>query len=65
LKRTNIIAVFVDKDVYQSSKNDIEWYATDYVQQRISNSKALVLPINTQNFKSIDLVRMLENMYFD
>jgi hypothetical protein len=60
-----LIAVFVDKDVYQNSKNSIERYATDYIQQRVSNSKALILPINTQNFKAIDLVRMLENMYFD
>lgn len=59
------MAVFVDKDIYQNAKSDIEWYATDYIQQRISNSKALVLPINTQNFKAIDVVRMLENMYFD
>lgn len=65
LKRTNLIAVFVDKDIYQNSKNDIERYATDYIQKRVSNSKALVLPINIQNFKAIDLVRMLENMYFD
>ncbi|MDD3263232.1 MAG: VCBS repeat-containing protein [Candidatus Absconditabacteria bacterium] len=65
MNRTNLIAVFVDKDVYQNSKNSIERYATDYIQQRVSNSKALILPINTQNFKAIDLVRMLENMYFD
>lgn len=63
--RTNLVAIFVDKDVYQNSKSYIEWYATDYIQQRISNSKALILPINTKNFKAIDLVRMLENMYFD
>jgi len=60
-----LIAVFVDKEVYQNAKNNIERYATDYIQQRVSNSKALILPINTQNFKAIDLVRMLENMYFD
>jgi len=60
-----LVAVFVDKDVYQNSKSSIEWYATDYIQQRVSNSKAIVLPINIQNFKAIDLVRMLENMYFD
>jgi hypothetical protein len=60
-----LVAVFVDKDIYQNTKSDIERYATDYIQQRISNSKAIVLPINVENFKAIDLVRMLENMYFD
>ena len=65
LKRTHLVAVFVDKDIYQDAKSDVEWYATDYIQKRISNSKALVLPINTKNFKAIDLVKMLENMYFD
>jgi hypothetical protein len=65
IDRTNLVAVFVDKDIYASSKSDIEWYATQYIQQRISNSKALVMPINTENFKAIDLVRMLENIYFD
>jgi hypothetical protein len=65
LDRTHLVAVFVDKDIYQDTKSDIERYATDYIQQRISNSKAIVLPINVENFKAIDLVRMLENMYFD
>lgn len=65
LDRTHLVAVFVDKDIYQDAKSDIERYATEYIQQRISNSKAIVLPINTQNFKAIDVVRMLENMYFD
>lgn len=63
--KTNLIAVFVDKNIYQESKSDIEWYSKDYIQQKISNSKALVLPINVENFGAIDLVRMLENLYFD
>lgn len=65
LERTHLVAVFVDKDIYQDTKTDVEWYATSYIQQRVSNSKALILPINVKNFKAIDLVKMLENMYFD
>jgi len=67
IQNTNLVAVIVDKRLYDNNaiENKIRRYATDYIQQKISDSKAIVLPINIENFKAHDIVKMLENMYFD
>lgn len=64
---TNLIAVFVDASLYESSliKSDVIWYAKDYLQQRYPRSKALVFPINTSTFMARDVAKILENLYFD
>lgn len=62
---SNIVAIVVDSDVYEHNENEISWYAQEYVQQRIWNSKALVLPINVDNFHAKDVMNMLENLYFE
>jgi hypothetical protein len=63
----NQVAVFVDNALYQNPqvKNEIQRYATQYIQQRVDNGRALVIPINTSQFKSRDIVKILENLYFD
>ena len=65
LESTNIVAVFVDKNIYDDIESDIQWYTRNYIQQRVSNSKATVFPINTDTFKAKDIVKILENIYFD
>ena len=62
---TNIVAVFVDKDIYQGIKNNLERYTTAYLQQKIANSKAVVFPIDTKTMKAFEISKMLENMYFE
>jgi hypothetical protein len=64
-QHTNIVTVFVDKDIYNALSSDIQRYASNYIQWRISNTKATVFPINTQTFKAKDIVKLLENIYFD
>lgn len=63
--KTNIIAVFVDKDIYQDIKNNLERYTVDYIQKKVSNSKAVVFPIDTKQLKAHEISQMLENMYFE
>ncbi|MEI8253534.1 MAG: hypothetical protein WCG25_07525 [bacterium] len=65
LKSTNIVAILVDQNIYNNLSSDIQRYTKDYIQKEISNSKAVVLPINIQNFKAQDITKILENMYFD
>jgi hypothetical protein len=57
--------LIVDKDLYAKHESDIKWYASDYIQKSVSNSKAIVLPININNIKAWDVEKMLENIYFD
>lgn len=61
----NIIAVFVDKAVYDKHTNDINWYAQTYLQKRSSATKALVLPLDKNGFKSQDIWKVLENLYLE
>gem|GEM_PF-2711946 len=63
---TNIVALMVDKNLYNGVlKNSIDWYATNYIQQKISNSKAVIFPLDTETIKARDIVKMLENIYYD
>jgi len=67
LNNANFVAIFVEEDLYDGIKWDIERYAKTYIQQQISNSKALVFPINVSWdgwFSAKSIVRILENIYF-
>ncbi|MCF7835358.1 VCBS repeat-containing protein, partial [Candidatus Gracilibacteria bacterium] len=62
---TNLVAVLVDKNIYNSLSSEIQRYSTQYIQKEISNSKAIVLQIDTQKLQAQDILKILENMYFD
>jgi hypothetical protein len=62
---TNIVAVFVDKEIYPKIKADLLRYTTKYIQGKIANSKAVVLPIDTKTLKAHEIAQILENMYFE
>lgn len=62
---TNIIAIFVDKNIYQNIKNSLARYTTKYIQQKIANSKAVIFPIDTTTLKAHEISQILENIYFE
>ena len=63
--RVNIVAVLVDSKIYSWIKSGLDWYTTHYVQQRLSDTKALVIPLDLKNIHAYDIYRMMENIYFD
>ncbi len=63
LSRTRLVAVFVQDDVYDAVKSQIDRYTSSYLQQQ-DNTKAIIFPIDTQNLKSRDILKVIENMYF-
>jgi hypothetical protein len=63
--QVNIITILVDDSIYPSLQADIQWYATQYIQQEIPESKALVIPINLKNIDAPQIYKMMENIYFD
>ncbi|HRX63772.1 MAG TPA: hypothetical protein P5060_01570 [Candidatus Absconditabacterales bacterium] len=73
LDYTNLVAIFVDDDIYNDIKDDVQRYAQDYIQgsdsntryNAISNSRSIVMPIDVENMQATDIVKILENMYFD
>ena len=67
----NIVAIIVNDDIYSEIKSDIERYADKYIQwntnnryNAISNSQALVFPIDVDNFSPKNITQLLENIYF-
>lgn len=70
---TNLVTIFVDNKIYNSIQSDIERYAKKYIQwsdsdtryNAISNSKAIILPIDIENITAPEISKILENMYFD
>lgn len=63
----HLVAVIVDKKLYDDStvKTDIQRYAQQYIQQEMGASKALVLPVDTTQITAPEIVKMLENLYFE
>lgn len=58
-----IIAVLVDKNIYNAHTNDINRYAQAYLQKRSSATKALLMPLDKDRFQAADLRKILENLY--
>ncbi len=63
--RINIVAVLVDENIYDWISDKLKWYASEYIQQQLSDTKALVIPLNLDNIHAYDIYRMMENIYFD
>ena len=63
--RVNIVAILVDDKIYDSISSWLKWYATNYVQQQLSDTLALVMPLDLTNVSAYDIHRMMENIYFD
>lgn len=62
---TNLVAVFVDKDIYKDIQANLVRYTTTYIQKKVANSKAIVLPVDTTTLKAHEISQILENMYFE
>ncbi len=62
---TKLIPIFVDQSLYDDIQSDITRYATQYIQKRIKNSKALVFPIDVDGFTPADISRIIENLYLE
>lgn len=62
---TNLVAVIVDQELYKTSaQSSIERYAQRYIQSRLSDTKAIIFPVDTNTITSADIVKLLENLYY-
>lgn len=59
----NIVTILVE-DQYKNV-DWLNWYASEYIPNKLSNTKALVIPLQLWNISSYDIHRMMENIYFD
>jgi hypothetical protein len=65
IPKINIVTILVDDSIYPSIQSDLQRYATQYIQQEIPQSKALVIPLNLQSIDAYQIYKMMENIYFD
>ena len=65
IPRVNVVAILVDNSIYDWIESNLKWYASDYVQGKLSDTKALVIPLNLSTISAYDIHRMMENIYFD
>ena len=63
--RVNIVTILVDDKIYDWIASWLKWYASEYIQGKLSDTKALVLPLDLTNIHAYDIHRMMENIYFD
>ena len=63
--RVNIVAVLVDNSIYANIAWSLSWYTSEYIQKKLSDTKALIMPIDVSNLSAYDIYRMMENVYFD
>ena len=59
------MAVLVDDKIYDSISDGVSRYASNYIQKKLSDTKALVMPLDLDNISAYDIHRMMENIYFD
>ena len=61
----SLVAVYVDASLYADSdlKQDIDRYANTYIQSRLPQSKAVIMPIDTTTIHPREIVAMLDNIY--
>ena len=66
ITKDNLVLVLVDSNVYKSNiiKTDILWYSK-YIQTVNKNTKALVFPIDVKKITSYDILKVIQNLYFN
>jgi hypothetical protein len=66
ITKDNLVLVLVDSNVYKSDiiKSDISWYSK-YIQTVNKNTKALVFPIDVNKITSYDILKVIQNLYFN
>gem|GEM_PF-934584 len=62
---SRLIAVLVDQPLYDEFATPINRYASKYLQAQYSDSKAIIIPIKSENFQAQDIHKMLQNLYFE
>lgn len=63
IDHTRLVALFVDTTIYDAIKPDLQRYTVDYIQASMSNTKVLVMPIDTSNTMAWDIEKVIDNLY--
>lgn len=62
---SKIVSVFVNKQIYDSKKADIDRFTTDYLWAKIDNLDTVLFIYDPTSFRSSDLVKINQNLYLE
>jgi hypothetical protein len=62
---THIVSLFIDTEIYDSLSDDIERYATQYIQKKLPRTKVLVIPLDRTATNPQDIALINDNLYHD
>ena len=65
VSRTNLVAVVVDSNIYWAIQWDLWRYANTYVPKQSPGTKLITIPLDPAGFRSDEVHRVLENLYFE
>lgn len=63
-EENKLVAVFVQEDIYEAIKADIQRYTIQYIQSRLPRTKAIVFPVDTKTIQAFDIQRILTNLRY-
>lgn len=63
VEEDKLVAMFVEQNIYDALKADIQWYTIQYIQWRFERTKVLVFPVDTNKIQATDIQKILSNLY--
>lgn len=64
-QKVDLVAMFVDRSIYDAVQWDLQWYTTQYIPQQAPWTKVLVFPIAVDWFQAQDIQHILQNLHHD
>ena len=55
--------MFVEQNIYNALKADIQRYTIQYIQGHFERTKVLVFPVDTNKIQATDIQKILTNLY--
>ena len=62
-----LVAVLIDNDTYNSIgwSSNFTWYTDTYIPEKYPDSQAVIYSLDTNEYTAPEIVKLLENTYFD
>ena len=62
-----LVAVLIDNDTYNSIgwNSNFTWYTDTYIPEKYPDSQAIIYSLDTNEYTAPEIVKLLENTYFD
>lgn len=62
-----LVAILIDNDTYNSIgwNSNFTWYTDTYIPEKYPNSQAVIYSLDTNEYTAPEIVKLLENTYFD